>query len=618
MREAFVSAVSTAMTDASRSELSPILSRHGEGLHETVRHHPAARGRRLVGGRRNGWPRRGGRRPRWFGAAPLWSVIVLAAVGGLALAPLASLIHVALDGDLMIWRSLPASVLPAALLETGLLLGGVALVAGSIGVGTAWLITAYRFPGRTALAWLLPLSLAVPTYITAYVYVEIFDAAGPLQSALRGLMGWRSRADYWFPEVRSLPGCILVMSVVLYPYVYVAARTMFMTQSASMLEVARTLGAGRLELFRTVALPLARPALAVGLSLALLEALNDIGASEYLGVRTLTVSVYTTWLNRGSLAGAAQIACVMLAIVVALLGLERHGRQRRCYAVSTRRPRIAQPLQLGRRMGLLAFAACLGPVLLGFLLPISFLLTEIIERGLLTHADAAFIRHLATTVGLASAATLGAALLGIVVVTASRLASHPLTESLKFAVGLGYAVPGTVLALGLLGPLVTADEAINVLWRVLAGEKLGLILMGSSAGIVIAYMIRFLPIAVGSLSAGLDRVSGRVEDAARALGAKPHELVLRIQLPLLRPALASAALLVFIDCLKELPATLLLRPLNTETLATVVYGAASRGAFEEGSLAALVIVLVGVWPVIHLVRNAEAHQASSSSPPRGV
>ena len=194
-------------------------------------------------------------------------------------------------------------MLPAALLETALLLGGVAILCGAIGVGTAWLVTAHRFPGRASLAWLLPLPLAVPTYITAYVYVELFDAAGPVQSGLRALTGWRSPAEYWFPEVRSLPGCILVMSAVLYPYVYAAARAMFVTQSACMLEVARTLGAGRFELFRTVALPLARPALAIGLSLALLEALNDIGASEYLGVRTLTVSVYTTWLNRGSLRG---------------------------------------------------------------------------------------------------------------------------------------------------------------------------------------------------------------------------------------------------------------------------------------------------------------------------
>src|SRR5215217_7223310 len=417
---------------------------------------------------------------RLFGSAPLWAVAVVGLVTLGVLAPLASLLLTAAEGDAEIWPHLVANVLPAALWDTGRLLAGIAVLAGLIGIGTGWLVTAHRFPGRDTLAWLLPLPLAVPTYITAYVYVEIFDATGPVQAGLRSVFGFASRADYRFPEVRSLTGCILVMSLVLYPYVYVTARSMFLTQSACMIEVARTLGANRGTPFRTVAVPLARPALAVGLSLALLEALNDIGASEYLGVRTLTVSVFTTWLNRGSLPGAAQVACLMLAVVIGLIVLERNGRRDRRYALATRRPRVAQPVPLPGWSGIAAFAACLGPVLLGFLLPISFLLTEIIERGLLTHADAAFIRHLATTVGLASAATLGAALLGIVVVTASRLASHPLTESLKFAVGLGYAVPGTVLALGLLGPLVTIDGALDRVWRALTGERLGLVLMGSA------------------------------------------------------------------------------------------------------------------------------------------
>lgn len=551
-------------------------------------------------------------RRRWFGAAPRWSVVVVVATGLLVLAPLASLLRIAFGGDLSIWSSLIGDVLPAALLETGLLLAGVAAVAGATGVGTAWLVTAHRFPGRSALAWLLPLPLAVPTYITAYVYVEVFDAAGPVQTILRHLVGWQSRGEYWFPEIRSLGGCIFVMSAVLYPYVYVAARAMFLTQSACMLEVARTLGAGRFTLFRTVALPLARPALAIGLSLALLEALNDIGASEYLGVRTLTVSVYTTWLNRGSLAGAAQIACVMLAVVLALIGLERHGRRERRYALSTRRPRVAEPVPLTGRLGAIAALACLAPVLAGFALPVGFLAKEVASRGLLDTIDAAFLNHLATTIGLASAATFATVLIGAVVVTAARLAKHRLTEWSKLIVGLGYAVPGTVLALGLLGPMVAVDTVLNEVYRWLWDERLGLVLMGSGLAIVTAYTIRFLPIATGSLSAGLDRVSAGIEDAARTLGAKPRELVMQIQLPLLRPALASAALLVFVDCLKELPATLLLRPLNTETLATVVYGAASRGSFEDGSLAALVIVLVGIGPVIRLTRGAETRRQAAS------
>ncbi len=552
-------------------------------------------------------------RRRWFGSAPLWSIAVVIGVAALVLAPLVSLVTIAGAGDATLWTRLIADVLPAALADTVLLLAGVALVTGVIGIGTAWLVTAHRFPGRDGFAWLLPLPLAVPTYITAYVYVDIFDAAGPVQMALRGLFGWTSRGEYWFPEVRSLPGCVLVMSFVLYPYVYIAARAMFLTQSASMLEVARTLGATRAELFRTVAVPLARPALAVGLSLALLEALNDIGASEYLGVRTLTVSVFTTWLNRGSLAGAAQIACVMLAFVIALIAIERHGRRDRSYTVSTRRPRVTQPVPLPRLGAGLALLACALPLALGFGLPAGFLVKQVAERGLLEQVDATFLSHLGSTVELSLAATVMTLLLGIVVVTAYRLARTRLTRSGLAIAGLGYAVPGTVLALGLLGPYSGFDNALNAVWRSITGDRLGLVLMGSGAAIVIAYTIRFLPIATGSLAAGLDRVSVGLEDAARTLGAKPRELVLGVQLPLLRPALASAALLVFVDCMKELSATLLLRPLNTETLATLVYGHASRGAFEDGSLAALVIVLVGVWPVILLTRSAERRQDGRSS-----
>ncbi|MBZ6074683.1 ABC transporter permease [Microvirga puerhi] len=553
---------------------------------------------------------------RALNGAPLWSVAVVVSIAVLVLAPLVSLLRIAAQGEATLWAQVTADVLPAALLDTGMLLAGVAILAGTVGIGTAWLVTAHRFPGRRVLAAMLPLPLAVPTYITAYIYVEIFDAAGPVQMGLRSLMGWTSRGDYWFPEIRSVYGCIFVMSAVLYPYVYLAARVMFLTQSASMIEVARTLGASRLRLFRVIAIPLARPALAVGLSLALLEALNDIGASEYLGVRTLTVSIFTTWLNRGSLAGAAQIACVMLAIVIGLIAIERYGRRERRYALSTRRPRVTQPVRLSGGAGWLATLFCALPVLMGFLLPISFLAREVLRRGFAEQVDDAFLNHLLTTIGLSGAATVATLAFGIVLVTASRLARLHLTKIALAIAGIGYAVPGTVLALGLLTPLVAIDTSLGTLWQMLTGERVGLILMGSAGGIVIAYLVRFLPIATGSLSAGLARVSPGIEDAGRILGAKPRELVLRIQIPLLRPALASAALLVFVDCIKELSATLLLRPLNTETLATLVYGHASRGAFEDGSLAALVIVLVGLLPVIQLVRSAEAgpKKAASTSP----
>lgn len=538
----------------------------------------------------------------------------MAAAGLLVLLPIAALIGIAAEGDAEIWPHLIRNVLPSSIVDTLALLAGIAVVAGSMGITSAWLVTAHRFPGRSILVWLLPLPLAVPTYITAYIYVELFDSAGLVQMALRNAMGWTSRGDYWFPEIRSLYGCILVMSAVLYPYVYIVSRAMFLTQSASMLEVARVLGASRLKLFRVIALPLARPALAVGLSLAMLEALNDIGASEYLGVRTLTVAVYNTWLNRGSLPGAAQIACVMLAFVVALILIERYGRKDKRYATSAKRSRVVHPAPLFGGRAWLATVLCAIPVFLGFVLPVAFLLREILRGSLIAQFDSEFLDHLLITLGLSVTATIAVLALATLLVSVARIAKSPLARSTLFVAGLGYAVPGTVLALGLMTPLVKIDEVIGTIWRHLTGERLGLLLMGTSFAIIIAYVLRFLSIATGSLSAGLDRVSPSLEDAARTLGSSRKEMAWRIQIPLMRPAMASAALLIFVDCIKELPATLLLRPLNTETLATQVYTYASRGRFEDGSLAALVIVLIGLLPVIQLVRSAEARQKRPESP----
>jgi iron(III) transport system permease protein len=535
----------------------------------------------------------------------LAAAVFVAAVALLVLAPLVSLIVIAFRGDAEVWAQLFAYVLPPAILQTAGLLGGVALLTGIVGVGTAWLTTVYRFPASAMLAWLLPLPLAMPAYIVAYIYADLLAAAGPVQSALRAAAGWRTAQEYWFPEIRSLPGAILVMSFVLYPYVYLSARAMFQTQSACLLEVARTLGATRRDLLRHVGLPLARPALAVGLSLAMLEALNDIGATEYLGVRTLTIAIFTTWLNRGSLAGAAQIACVMLVVIAGVIALERYGRRNRRFGVSERRPRLLTPIPLTGSRAALACVACATPVAVGFFIPAAALAHEVIVRGLLVGFDPDLFRHTANTVLLASCATAVALLLGFGAAVAVRLLPRPYMAAALLVAGLGYAVPGTVLALGLLSPLVAVDEGLNWLSRLATGTSVGLVLAGSGAALVIAYVIRFLTIATGSAQAGLGRISVHMDDAARTLGARVGELVRRVHLPLLRPALGAAALLVFVDCLKELPATLLLRPLNVETLSTYVYQFATRGSFEEGALAALLIVAAGIVPVIRITRYAE-------------
>ena len=550
--------------------------------------------------------------PFWIEGRPVvmrWQTFVFGgmavAAGLLATAPLASLIVLAFGETGDLWPHLARYVIPAALVETALLLAGVAAVTIIIGASTAWLVTTFAFPGRDALSWLLPLPLAIPTYIVAYVYVDILDAIGPVQSALRTVFGWRSAADYWFPNVRSLAGAILLFGFVLYPYVYLAARAMFQTQSPLFVEPARMLGASPLELARRISLPLARPAITVGVSLSLLETLNDIGASEYLGVQTLTLSIFTTWLNRGSLAGAAQMACLMLLIVIALIALERQARRRRGFAVSATDPRHLSRIALTGPARWIAPIACLVPVALGFLLPAGYLLREVMVRGLLVGFDTSLAGYALTTVALASIATAVTLVLGFSAVAALRYAKHPLIATSVNIAGIGYAVPGTVLALGLLSPLVLADEVINTLAQAFGVGRVGLVLAGSGAALVIAYVVRFLAIAIGFAQAGFSRVSPELDEAARLLGAGPGTLARTIHLPLAQPAIFGAALLVFVDCLKELPATLLLRPLNVETLATYIYQFATRGSFEQGSLAALIIVVVGILPVIRITQYAD-------------
>lgn len=547
------------------------------------------------------------------GIAHPFAAAFLAAVSALVLAPLVSLAVLAYGGDSELWPHLAAYVIPPAAVNTAVLIAGIALVCVAAGAGTAWLVTCYDFPGRSTLLWLLPLPLAFPTYIVAYVYADLLGGVGPIQLALRAAFGWTSAADYWFPNVRSLGGAILVMGFVLYPYVYLASRAMFQTQSVALLETARGFGASPWRVAWDIALPMARPAMAAGVALALLEALNDIGASEYFGVQTLTLSIFTTWLNRSSLPGAAQIAWLMLIVVAALIALERYGRRRQSFTGYDTRPGCARRIALSGSARWLALAGCLFPVCVGFIVPLTYLAFEVIVRGLLTGFDPSLIRHMLSTVLLAGTATILVVGIGIGAAFAHRLQQGPFGAACFLLAGLGYAVPGTVLALGLLSPLVAIDEAINSVTSTLTGSRAGLVLAGSSAAIVCAYVVRFLAISTGLGQAGLARISHDLDDAARVAGTRPCGVIRSIHLPLLRPAIWAAALLVFVDCMKELPATLLLRPLNVETLSTYIYQFASRGSFEEGSLAALLIVLVGIVPVIWMTRHAD--QALGGPPP---
>jgi iron(III) transport system permease protein len=543
-------------------------------------------------------------------AANLLSVTIALVAATLVAMPLVSLARMAWAGDAELWPHLAAYVLPVSSVQTVLLLAGVATVTALSGIVPAWLVTTFRFTGRDTLQWLLPLPLAIPTYIAAYVYVDIFDTAGPIQTAIRSLSGWHT-GEYWFPPIRSLGGAVFVFGFVLYPYVYLAARALFQTQSAAFSDAARTLGAGPWHVFRLISVPLVRPALAVGVSLALLETLNDIGASEYLGVQTLTLSIFTTWLNRGSLAGAAQIALAMLALVAALIALERYGRRRQSYQITTQDSRQTKPIDLRGTSAWVAVATCAVPVALGFIIPAAFLLREAVARTLVRGVDFDLIRHTATTIGLAAFATLAVLAVGIVSVVPMRLVRVPLGLPGLAVASMGYAIPGTVLALGLLSPMVAIDEAINWLTVQFAGVQVGLIVAGSSAALIAAYTARFASISIGFVQAGFAHLPKEFDHAARLSGAGPLRVLRDIHLPLLRPALAAAALLVFVDCLKELPMTLLMRPLNLDTLSTSIYQYATRGSFEEGALAALLIVAAGIAPVILLVRLAEVAEPPS-------
>jgi len=537
--------------------------------------------------------------PGLHAAGPLWRSASLAIALGV-LAPVLTLAWLAFGSGLGHWGPLFAHVLPRAALNTAVLLAGVGTLVLVIGTGCAWLVTACDFPGRRVLHWALLLPLAMPTYIVAFAYLDLLHPIGPVQGAIRWALGFDSPRQFRLPDLRSMPGAIFVLGFVLYPYVYMTARAMFMTQPAHLMEAARTLGESRRGAFFRVALPLARPALAVGLSLALLETLNDIGASEFLGINTLTVAVYTTWITRSDLAGAAQIACAMLFMVVALVWLERNGRQHQRFG-SAQRMRAMQPRRLHGSAAWLATTIATLPVLVGFVAPALYLVWESAKRlhqgGGVSHG---LLASLGNTLALAAGVTVVAVAGGLVVAwTARSQGSRPNRARWQArAATLGYAVPGTVLAIGLLTPALAVDAALaNVL-----GLQ-GLPLMGAGIVLVVACAIRFLAMPVGGIEAGLVRIPPAIEQASRLLGETSGGTLRRVHLPLLQPAIATGALLVFVDAMKELPATLLLRPANFDTLATWLYAEAARGTYEEGAIAALAIVAVGLLPVMLLARN---------------
>ncbi len=528
-----------------------------------------------------------------------WQAAALA-VAALVLLPVLALGLFALRGSPGLWAHLVSNVLPVAARQTVILLVGVGAIVATLGTVTAWLVAACDFPGRRFFGWALLLPLAVPTYIVAYAYLDLLHPVGPVQGAIRGWLGYSSPREFRLPDIRSMPGCILLLGLVLYPYVYLPVRALFAMQAGNLLDAGRSLGAGPVAGFLRVALPLARPAVAIGTALALMEAMNDIGAAEFLGVRTLTVSVYSTWINRSDLPGAAQIALAMLAITMALVMLERRGRRRQRYAAG------AQPLRRTRLGGWRAWGAtlvCALPVALGFAAPAWYLVGAAWARYRFAGLSPRIIEEAGNTALFAALATLVALVLGLVVTGAARMRPGRLTRSMARLSTLGYAVPGTILAIGLLPVIALADRQIAAVSQALLGAGPGLLLLGSGAALVYAYVARFLAIATGGIEAGLSRVPASLDHAARTLGRSPGQVFRQVHVPISRPALAASGLLIFVDCVKELPATLLLRPLNFETLSTHLYGEAARGTYEDAAIAALIIVVIGILPVMVLART---------------
>jgi iron(III) transport system permease protein len=546
---------------------------------------------------------------RRSGAArhPLLSVTaVLAAV--IVLMPAIAIVVIAATGGMESWPHLISNVIPRATLRTLILLAGVGTISVVVGVVTAWLVASCEFPGRRLLSGLLVLPLAIPAYLGAYAFAEFFSFTGPVQTAYRGLFGFQTSRDYWFPEVRTTGGAMLVLSSVLYPYIYLSARSMFLMQGRAAADVARTLGAGPLKVFAKIQIPMARPAIMVGLTLVAMETLNDIGAVEYLGVQTLTFSIFDTWLNRGSLAGAAQIACVMLVFVVCLMMVERAARRRQRFASqkTTAAVHDSVRLKLAGWKKWVASLACLTPPVIGFAIPV-FVLGGYAARRLEQFASTRLLSALWNSVFVSASTALVAVLLAFLLAYAARTTRSRLNAAAGRFASFGYGVPGTVLAMGVLIPLANFDNAVDAFLRAQFGISTGLLLSGTGFAIIYACTVRFLTMAEGTIDAGFHKLSPHLDMAARTLGRTSSQTLWSVLLPMMRPATLTAALLVFIETMKELSATIMLRPFNFNTLATLVYEDASRAKVEDAGVPAIIIVAVGLIPVFLVSRSLDRH-----------
>jgi iron(III) transport system permease protein len=546
----------------------------------------------------------------WLRRSPGALAVTAAAVAALVAAPVLSVCaSVFTRGGEGTWQHLAATVLPEYVASTLWLCVGVAAGAAVVGVSSAWLVTMHEFPGRRFFEWALVLPLAVPAYVMAYTYTDLLQFAGPVQKWLRAAFGWQA-GEYGFPDVRSLPGAVLMFVFVLYPYVYLLARTAFLEHASGMTEIGRSLGYGPWGSFFRISLPLARPAIAAGAALALMETLADYGTVAYFGVQTFTTGIYRAWFSLGDRVASAQLSTALLAFVVVLLLVERASRGRARFHDTTgrARPHVRQRLPGWKAAG--AAATCTLPLAVGFAIPAGALVEMALTEGD-AQFGARFLRLARNSFTLAIVTALLAVVLAVLLAYAARTSRSAWPASLNRLVGLGYAAPGSVIAVGVLIPVTRLDNWLAAAIQSSFGVRPGLLLTGGIAALVYAYLARFLAVALQTVESSLARITPAMDDAARSLGSPPAATLRQVHLPLLRGGLLTAGLLVFVDVMKELPATLVMRPFDFDTLATQAYTLASDERLAEASTAALAIVAVGVLPLIAISRQiARGRRAS--------
>jgi len=531
-------------------------------------------------------------------------------------APILAAALAAFTGDLETWRTVLSTVLPRYTVTTLTLVAIVGLSTSVIGSVTAWLVTVYSFPGSRILEVALALPLAFPAYVMAYAYTHMLDHPGPVQSALRALTGWGPR-DYWFPEVRSLGGAALMLTIVLYPYVYLLARASFRQQSANAFLVARTLGRTPMQAFWRVALPMARPAIAGGALLTIMETIADFGTVSFFNVQTFATGIYQAWFALGDRAAAAQLALCLLSFALLLAGLERASRGRaRTAGRGARFETMERPVLRGVS-GWLAFVVCFLPVLLGFFLPVIMLGVMAVGSGqdLLSPRYLRLMTNSVTLAGVAAVLTvLGAILVGF------RARTRPGRTSrwLVIGAGVGYAVPGGVIAVGLMVPMAAFDNALDAFMSRTFGLHTGLLITGSIWLMVLAYVARFMAAALNAYDSGMATVPRHFDAIGRSLGQPGPKLLLRVHLPVARTSVLTALLIVFVDAMKELPATLILHPFNFQTLAVQAHRLAADERLSEAAVPSLVLVGFGLVPVLILCRTLGRESSGRRAAKLGV